>query len=92
MRSTGSGLDEWGTSAEAVPLMVISQLVRAGLTTTLAIGAVTGLATEELELAMTGKLVPAFRQREALRQLLTNYELAIRLVNAATMKQELDGM
>lgn len=89
--NTGSVLherktDTLPTGAEGITFIVISELVRAGLTTWFAIGVVTGLTAEEIELAMAGRFIPTNGQREALARLLKNYELAIKLVNAETMK------
>jgi hypothetical protein len=81
--STGSELDE------RLALITIADIVHGGLTTSFAIGVVVGLTTQEIELAMAGKLVPTAAQGEALNRLLKNYELAIKLVNAATMVRRL---
>jgi hypothetical protein len=74
------------TGAEGVTFIAIADVVRGGLTTSFAIGVVTGLTAEEIELLMAGRLNPTDEQCEAINRLLRNYELAIKLVNAETMK------
>lgn len=54
-----------------------------------AIGLATDISEKEIALLMVGRIEPTEEQRERLEGLLKNYKLAIKLVNAETMKGRL---
>jgi hypothetical protein len=71
------------------PIPRLQAIVEAGLTTSFAIGLATDISEKEIALLMVGRIEPTEQQREKLEALLKNYKLAIKLVNAETMKGRL---
>jgi hypothetical protein len=67
----------------------LQSIVEAGLTTTFAIGLAANISEKEIALLMVGRIEPTAEQRERLDKLLKNYKLAVKLVNAETMKGRL---
>jgi hypothetical protein len=80
---------KWPTHKKARnPIQRLQGLVEAGLTT-FAIGMATGISEKEIGLLMVERIEPTKDQREILEKLVKNYKLAIKLVNAETMKGRL---
>jgi hypothetical protein len=64
-------------------------VIDAGLTSAFAIGMATGISQKEIELFLVRRIEPTADQETALEKLLKNHKLAIKLVNAETMKGRL---
>ncbi len=67
----------------------LQSVVDAGLTTVLAIAVSTGVSEDEASLLLAGEIEPTDEQHERLERLLNDHALAIRRVNAETMKRRL---
>lgn len=81
---------KWPTHRKArSPIPRLQSIVEAGLTTSFAIGLATDISEKEIALLMVGRIEPTEQQRERLDALLKNYKLAVKLVNAETMKGRL---
>ena len=64
------------------PIPRLQSIVEAGLTTPFAIGHAAGISEKEIALLMVGRIEPTEQEREKLEELLKNYKIAVKLVNA----------